>query len=81
MKKLSLVCLVLLLSACGGGSKSYDIPPPAGGGVVTPSPTMADKFFTLVSQFLIPTNDDTDATPVETVEATQPEDTEPEPLS
>ncbi len=81
MKKLSLICVVLLLSACGGGSKSYDIPPPAGGGVVTPPVAAVDAFFTLVGQYLSQTGEDTDAASVEAVVLTQPEDTEPQPLS
>ena len=82
MKKLSLICVVLLLSACGGsGSKTQDFPPPAGGGVVTPPAAMVDAFFTLVGQYLSQTGEDTDAASVEAVVLTQPEDTEPQPLS
>jgi hypothetical protein len=78
MKKLSLICAVLLLSACHGSSGP-------GGGVVTPPPpppaTVVDAFVTAVSQYFGPTGEDTDATPIESVVATQPEDSEPSDLT
>ncbi len=84
MKKLSLICVVLLLSACGGssGSKSYDIPTPPGGGVVTPPAAMVDAFYNLVTSYLSQTGEDTDPSiAIESIVATQPEDTEPTPFS
>ena len=86
MKKLSLICAMLLLSACGSGSNSYDIGvPPAPPGAPAPAPTppvsMIDAFFTLVTSYLNPTGEDTDATPIDSVVLTQPEDTEPVPLT
>ena len=47
MKKLSLICAILLLSACGSGKSSYEAPPGGGGGV-TPAPpaAMIDAFYT-----------------------------------
>ena len=79
MKKLSLICAILLLSACGSGKSSYEAPPGGGGGV-TPAPpaAMIDAFYTLVTQFFNPTSEDTDATPLaDSISPTQPEDTEP----
>jgi hypothetical protein len=78
MNKLSLMCVVLLLSACHGSSG------PGGGVVTTPPPppaTVVDAFVTSVSQYFGPTGEDTDATPIESVVATQPEDSEPSDLT
>jgi hypothetical protein len=83
MKKLSLLCAVLLLSAChssGGGGGGGG----AGGGAVPPPPppaTVVDAFVTAVSQYFGPTGEDTDATPIESVVATEPEDSEPSDLT
>jgi hypothetical protein len=79
MKKLSLICVVLLLSACNSSGSGG-----GGGGVVTPPPPPAavvDAFVTAVSQYFGPTGEDTDATPIESVVATQPEDSEPSELT
>ena len=77
MKKLSLICALLLLSACNSSSNDHG----NGGGVVVPPPPPAgpvlDAFFSSVSQYLTPTGEDTDATPIDSVVATEPEDTEP----
>ena len=78
MKKLSLICVVLLLSACNSSSNNHNNNSGPGGGVTpTPPVAMVDAFFTMVSQYLTPTGEDTDATPIDAVVATQPEDTEP----
>ena len=80
MKKLSLLCAALLLSACSSGNSSFEFPPPPGGGGDTPPPPPAaviDAFYTMVTQYLNPTSEDTEATPIDSVVATQPEDTEP----
>jgi hypothetical protein len=80
MKKLSLICAALLLSACGGGSHTTTFPTPIEVTPTTPA-TPIDAFFTMVTQYLSPTSEDTDATPIDAVVATQPEDTEPSELS
>ena len=87
MKKLSLICAMLLLSACGSGYNAYDIaqppappaPPtaPAPAPAPTPPVAMVDAFFTLVMSFLTPTTEDAEAREIDSVVATQPEDTEP----
>ncbi|WP_426209766.1 hypothetical protein [Massilia sp. TWP1-3-3] len=79
MKKLSLLCAVcatLLLSACHSSSSSNN-GSPTDGSVPTPPSTMVDAFYTMVTQYFSPTSEDTDATPIDEVVATQPEDTEP----
>ena len=78
MKKLSLICVVLLLAACSSSDDDHNNSGP-GGGVTPPTPpvAMVDAFFTMVSQYLTPTSEDTDATPIDAVVATQPENTEP----
>ncbi len=78
MKKLSLICAVLLLSACGGGKSSYNFPPPPVAPPTTPPMAMIDAFYTLVTSYLTPTSEDTDSTPLaDSIVGTQPEDTEP----
>ena len=82
MKKLSAICALLLLSACGSGSNSYEVGPGTGApGAPAPTPappvSMVDTFFSLVTSYLNPTGEDTDATPIDSVVSTQPEDTEP----
>ena len=81
MKKLSLLCAALLLSACNSSSNNHDTPPPAGGGVITPPAAVVDAFYTTVGQYLSPTGEETDSTPIDAVVATQPEDTEPSELT
>ena len=84
MKKLSAICALLLLSACGSGSNSYEVGPgPGTPGAPPPAPpaSMVDTFFSLVTSYLNPTGEDTDATPIDSVVATQPEDTEPSELT
>ncbi len=78
MKKLSLICIVLLLGACNSSSNDDYVPTPPGGGTPTPPVAVVDAFYTMVTQYFNPTSEDTDATPIdEAVVATQPEDTEP----
>ena len=77
MKKLSLLCAVLLLSACGSGSNSVTFPPPLVAPPATPPVAVIDAFYAMVTQYFNPTSEDTDATPIDAVVATQPEDTEP----
>ncbi len=79
MKKLSLLCAVLLLSACGSGSNSTSFPPPLTPAPPPPPPAaVVDAFFSTVSQYFNPTGEDTDATPLaDSIVGTQPEDTEP----
>ena len=81
MKKLSLICAALLLSACGSGKSNYEASPPLQPPPTTPPVAAVDSFFTLVMQYLTPTSEDTDPTPIDAVVATQPEDTEPSEFS
>jgi hypothetical protein len=79
MKTISAICIALLLSACGGGhsaSPYTGTPPPP---VTPPAPT--DAFFAAVAAYLTPTSDSTDATPIDAVVATQPDNTEPSELN
>ncbi len=82
MRKLSLICVVLLLAACNSSSNDdHYNPGPGTPGTPTPPVAMVDAFFALVSQYLTPTSEDTDPTPIDAVVATQPEDTEPSEFS
>ncbi len=77
MKKLSLICVVLLLSACGGSDNGN-----AGGGVSTPVPTptpspLVDGFFTQVMNVVGTTPDDAEPIFVTGFVVTEPETTEP----
>lgn len=73
MKKLSALCLVLLLSACGGGGGNAGTTPMPPS---TPTPAV-DGFFTRVLGFIGMTSDDTEAADVTAVSVTEPETTEP----
>lgn len=80
MKKLSLICVVLLLSACGGSDNgnagdggSNPVPTP------TPSP-MVDAFFTRVLEVVGTSPDDAEPIDVMGFAVTDPETTEPPPL-
>ncbi len=78
MKMLSLICAVLLLSACGGGKSTYNFPAPPVAPPPSPPMAMVDAFYTLVTSYFTPTSEDADSTPLaDSVVATQPEDTEP----
>lgn len=78
MKKLSLICVVLLLSACGGGS-SIDFgeggstpPPPA----PAPAPTV-DAFYARLIGIVGNFAEDTEPGDISAIVATEPEDSEP----
>lgn len=83
MKKLSAICLALLLTACGGGGSSGRgdapfIPGPA----PAPSPAVvSDSFFRQVLNLIGFTNESDDPGSIDTIVTTSPEDTEPVPLS
>jgi hypothetical protein len=74
MKKLTAICLVLLLSACGGGGSGNAGTTP----VPTPTPTPAvDGFFSSVMGFIGLTTEEAEAADVTAVTVTAPETTEP----
>lgn len=77
MKKLSILCAALILSACNSGGVSYTYPDAVGTTPPAPPVSMVDAFYSTVLQYLSPTSEDTDATPIDSVVATEPEDTEP----
>ena len=84
MKKLSLICAALLLSACGGGSSYNDYPTPAPPTppvvtppVVTPPVAMNDAFFAYVRNLGASAPDDAEPASVDAAVTTSPEDTEP----
>lgn len=82
MKKASLICLTLLLGACGGGSSYNDYPtpapaPPPPPPVVTPPAPVVDAFFTSVKGSAAAMPDDAEPVSIDAVVATAPEDTEP----
>ena len=85
MKKLALICAVLLLSACGSDSKDQG-PPPV---VVTPPvvveppvtpPVMVDPYIAQVEVSVNNPREDTEAANLDAIVATMPEDTEPKAL-
>ena len=74
MKKLTAICLVLLLSACGGGGGGNAGPTP----VPTPTPTpVVDGFFSSVMSFIGLTSEEAQPADVTAVVVTEPETTEP----
>lgn len=83
MKKLSLIAVALLLTACGGSDDGYDsgggnnpLPPP----VVAPPVSTVDAFFSRVQAFVASQSETDDPGDIAAVVATAPEDTEPVPL-
>ena len=81
MKKISLICLTLILSACGGESyNSYPTAaptPPRAPPVVTPPAPVADAFFTSVKGSVAAMPDDAEPANIDALVATAPEDSEP----
>ena len=82
MKKLSLICTALLLSACGGGSSYNDyptpapVPPPVVTPPAPPAP-VADAYFTSVKTAAAAMPDDAEPVSIDAAVTTMPEDTEP----
>lgn len=92
MKKLSALCLALLLTACSDGGVGGDAPFVPGPGGPTPPPTVPtpppapppaaiDAFFSLVLNMIGITNDTDDSALLDNVVTTSPEDTDPVPLT
>ncbi|NHZ38918.1 hypothetical protein [Massilia aquatica] len=79
MKKPSLICAMLLLTACG--SDTHTSSPPQ---VPTPPPPptgpVADAFFTTVKTTVAAMPDDSEAVGIDAIASTAPEDTEPSAL-
>lgn len=71
MKKLSLICMVLLLSACGGGGGNAGTRP-----TPTPPPT-PDAFHLRVLGFIGLAPEDAEAAEVADIPVTAPEDSDP----
>jgi hypothetical protein len=75
-----LVSLALLLGACGGSNEREHVvtpPPPTG---TNPPPSMVDSFFTLVATRVASLLDNDEPVAIDSVTATTPENTEPEPV-
>ncbi len=83
MKRASLICAALLLSACGGSSYNdyptpAPVPPPVvTPPVVTPPAPVADAYFTTVKTAVAAMPDDAEPVSIDAAVATMPEDTEP----
>ena len=81
MKKITLICAALLLSACGGGSSYNSYPTPAPPvvtpPVVTPPAPMLDAFFAFVKNLVASAPDEAEPASVDAATVTTPEDTEP----
>ncbi|MDQ1829582.1 hypothetical protein [Massilia scottii] len=79
MKKLSLICALLLLTACG--SDTHTSPPPE---VPTPPPPptgpVADAFYNSVKTTVAAMPDDSEATSIDAIASTAPEEAEPSAL-
>ncbi len=78
MKKLSVIAIVLLLSACGGSSKTETVstPPPV---PVDPTPVL-DTFFTRVAALVGTSAEDVESDSVDSIVGNEPENTEPVPI-
>lgn len=75
MKKLTAICLVLLLGGCGGGGGNGNAGTTP---VPTPTPTpVVDGFFSSVMSFIGLTTEEAEAADVTAVTVTSPETTEP----
>lgn len=72
MKRISLIAVAMLLSACGGGSRddtpSFPLPTP------TPRP---DAFYMRINALIGAAPEETEPLEIEMITATAPEDTEP----
>ncbi|CUI05413.1 hypothetical protein [Massilia antarctica] len=79
MKKLSLICALLLLTACGSDTRTSSPPE-----VPTPPPPpagpVADAFYNAVKTTVAAMPDDSEAASIDTIASTAPEDTEPSTL-
>lgn len=77
MKKLALIAMTLLLSACGSGGGSSD-----GGGtttppVVTPPVVLLDSFYSAVLALIGSSPEDKEPAAIDSIAATAPDNTEP----
>lgn len=79
MKKLSLICAALLLSACGGSnSGDYGVgKPPTPPGPPDPPAPMVDAFYARVLALVNSSPDDTEPVDVSAGAFTEPDNTEP----
>ena len=79
MKKLSLICALLLLTACGSDTRTSSPPE-----VPTPPPPpagpVADAFYDSVKTTVAAMPDDSEAASIDAIASTAPEDTEPSAL-
>ncbi|NHZ78711.1 hypothetical protein F2P44_05380 [Massilia sp. CCM 8695] len=80
MKKLSLICALLLLTACGSDTRTSSAPE-----VPTPPPPppagpLADAFYNSVKTTVAAMPDDSDAASIDAIASSAPEDTEPSAL-
>jgi hypothetical protein len=75
-----LVSLALLLGACGGSNEREHVATPAPPTGTNPPPPAADSFFSLVAARVASLLDNDEPAAIDSVTATTPENTEPEPL-
>jgi hypothetical protein len=79
MKKLSLICALLLLTACGSDthtSSPAEVPTPP----PPPPGPVADAFYTTVKAAVAAMPDDSEAVNIDAIASSTPEDTEPSAL-